>query len=163
MCLSLAVSNSTLPGRSVRLYAQCTRSSGSGLTTQYAPGSVLVIAFNLDNTTSTELALSDARSGAALPLSPRDEYRLSGPLPPPLPGSDTSCFFAPGYGPILPYLPSAICLNGELLYLRDGPAGPNSTLPFLNATVVTDGTPILLQPLSAAMFVLTGVNAAACQ
>jgi hypothetical protein len=158
------VTNGTVPGRSIRLYAKCARVNASGdFAPHYDPGSVLILAINLDNATSATVDLADAVSGSAIPLFPRDEYRFSGPLPAPLPGSDSSCFFAPGYGPKLPYLPSPLCLNGKLLYLSDGPNGPNTTLPFLHPISVNENTPVVMPPLSVAMFVLKGSNAPACR
>ena len=144
------------------MYAQCARTRPSLYAPQYSPGDMLILAINLDNTTSATVELTDSTNGGLISASPRDEYRFTGPLPPPLPGSDTNCFFSPGYGPKLPYMPSPICLNGELLYLIDGPAGPNSTLPSLQPNRVADGSPIVMPPLSVAMFILTESNASAC-
>jgi hypothetical protein len=58
------VTNSTLPGRSVRLYAQCARVNASGeYAPSYDPGAILVLAINLDNTTAATIELADAGTG----------------------------------------------------------------------------------------------------
>ena len=162
----LHVANSTAPGRLVRVYAHCARAWAAGaagrLVPEYAPGAVVLLAVNLDNATAASVQLVDA-SGASVALAPRDEFRLSGPMPAPLPGNDTACFFAPGFGPPMPYFPSALCLNGALLFLGDGPAGANTTLPALvPATVADAGAPLVLPPLSVGLFVLPDAAAPAC-
>ena len=162
----LRVENATAPGRRVRVYAHCARAWAAGaagrLVPAYAPGAVVLLAVNLDNATAAGVQLVDAATGAAVPLTPRDEYRLTGPMPAPLPGNDTACFFAPGFGPPMPYFPSPICLNGKLLYLGDGAAGPNTTLPALAPRAVAGDEPLILPPLSIALFVLPDAAVQAC-
>jgi hypothetical protein len=160
----LRVANSTAAGRAVRVYAHCARtwapSAPGRLVPVYPPGALVLLAVNLDNATAATVRVSDASSGALVALSPRDEFRLSGPLPAPLPGNDTSCFFAPGSGPPMHYFPSALCLNGRLLYLGAGPLGDNTTLPMLLPATATG--PLVLEPLSHALFVVPGAAAPAC-
>ena len=173
----LAVANSTTPGRSTRLYAQCARAwggagGGSGpakpprVVPSYPRGAVVLIVVNLDAnaTGGAEVVLADAATGAPVPLVPRDEFRFSGPLPAPLPGGDTTCVFAPQHG--LPYLPGASCMNGRLLYMGPTPgggAGANTTLPALvPASVTTPGTRLFVPPVFHGFFVLPEAAAAAC-
>jgi hypothetical protein len=163
----LAVANSTAPGRTLRVYAQCARSWGAGGgVPSYPRGSIVLIVVNLDaNATSgAEVVLTDAATGAPVPLVPRDEYRFSGPLPAPLPGHDASCFFQPQHG--LAYLPGASCLNGRLLYMGPAPGGgggANTTLPALApATVAEPGARLLVPPVFHGLFVLPNAAAPAC-
>lgn len=128
----------------------------------YPPGAVVLLLVNLDNVTGVELSMVDSGAGGApVQLTPRDEYVFTGQLPPPLP-NDTSCFFGP-QSHKLPYLPAAVCLNGQLLYLADGPDGLNSSVPALvPATVTGAGQPLRLDPLSVAFVVLPDAQAPAC-
>jgi hypothetical protein len=157
------VSNATAAGRHVRLYAHCARawapSAPGRLVPAYPPGALVLLAINLGNASAATVELSDAASGAQIATSPRDEYRLSGAMPAPLPGNDTSCVFAPD--PALRYFPSALCLNGQLLHLGAGPLGENTTLPLLQPSAGVTG-PLVLAPLTHAFFVIPGAAAPAC-
>lgn len=177
----LRVSNSTVPGRVVRVYAHCTKdwrsAPGRRLVPTYPPGAVTMLLINLDNSTSVEVSLVDPdRGGQAISLTPRDEYRFSGLMPAPFSaGNDTDCFFAAGYGPFTPNpkkgdkplplrnQPAAMCLNGKLLHLTDGPQGPNTTLPHLvPRSVGPNSGKLVLPALSYSMVVLPEANVAAC-
>jgi hypothetical protein len=157
------VLNATAPGRRVRVYAHCARAWAPGapgrLVPAYAPGALVLLAVNLDNATAATVELSDAASGAQIATAPRDEYRLSGAMPAPLPGNDTSCVFAPD--PVMRYFPSALCLNGKLLHLGAGPLGGNTSLPSLQPVAGVTG-PLVLPPLTHAFFVIPGAAAPAC-
>jgi len=173
----LAVANSTAPGRTLRVYAQCARAWAGGggdpappptarVAPAYPRGAVVLIVVNLDAnaTAGAEVVLADAATGAPVPLVPRDEWRFSGPLPAPLPGGDAACAFAPQHG--LPYLPGASCLNGRLLFMGPTPgggAGANTTLPALvPAAVTTPGTRLFVPPVFHGFFVLPNAAAPAC-
>lgn len=171
----LAIANSSALGRTLRVYAHCARSWGGGggsalppvrVVPAYPRGAVVIIVVNLDAnaTGGAEVVLTDAATGAPVPLVPRDEYRFSGPLPAPLPGSDAACAFGPQHG--LPYLPGASCVNGQLLYMGPTPgggAGANTTLPALvPVTVAAPGTRLLVPPVFHGLFVLPNAAAPAC-
>lgn len=163
----LGVSGSTEPSRSVRVYAHCARrwgatgdAGGTQLVPTYPPGAIVLLAINLDLQKQALLNLTDV-NGQPLSSVPRDEYRLSGRMPAPLPGNDTACAFGPQPHK-LPYLPEPTCLNGALLYLSDGPACINCTLPQLQPATVSVAGPIVLPPASVAVFVLPDAAAAAC-
>lgn len=160
----LQVTNSTSTGRTVRVYAHCARSMpGPRPVPTYQAGAVVVIAINFDWNNSATINLTDADTGAEVPLTPRDEYILtSGGMPPGLPGADPACAFGSQPRP-LPYLPPAVCVNGQLMFLADGPAGFNTTLPAVQPVTVTDPTAqLVLPPLGIGFFVLPQAGAAAC-
>jgi hypothetical protein len=183
----LGVVNSTTAGRVVRVYAHCTRKwSGVGGNNRaslgprvpsYPLGSVTLIVVNLSNDTSAQLQLANSSApggggSAPFPAAPRDEYWFSGAMPAGMPGNDTHCVWGPqddwvgdGEGGLrkLPYLPSPLCLNGQLLYLGNGPEGANTSLPELVPSSVTDpGQSIVVPPVTYGFVVLPSAGAAAC-
>jgi len=159
----LAVTNSTIAGRSLRVYAQCVRSlPGAAGVPTYPAGAIVLLAINFSLNETATVALEDAATGAAVPLTPRDEYRLSGRMPDGLPGDDSACAFGPQPRHLM-YLPPAVCVNGQLLYLADGPRGFNTTMPTVAPLTITDPTRLLqLQPLGLGFFVLPAAAAPAC-
>lgn len=159
----LAVANSTLPGRSLRVYVQCARSlPGAAGVPAYPPGALVLMAVNFDWNKTATITLEDA-AGAAVPMTPRDEYRLTGAMPAGLPGDDSAaCAFGPQPRHLM-YLPPAVCVNGQLLYLADGPRGYNTTMPIVSPVTVTDASqPLQLLPLALGFFVLPTAAAPAC-
>jgi heparanase len=165
----LGVVNSTEPGRVLRVYAHCARNvaggAGGGLVPAYKPGAAVLLFVNFDNTTSYSLTLA-AGGGGGVALAPRDEYVFSGSMPAGMPGNDTNCVWGSDGGggrKPPPYLPSPICLNGALLFMADGPLGPNSTMPQLVPHSVTDpSAPLVIAPVSYGFVVLPEANVPAC-
>ena len=162
----LEITNSTTPGRNLRLYAQCARQMTSVSTASmsvpvYPPGAVVLMAINFDLNNSASITLEDS-NGTSLPLTPRDEYRLTGSMPDGLPNDDTNCRFGTQPHKIM-YLPPPVCVNGQLLFLSDGPKGFNTTLPIVSPISITDPTQALsLPPLGLGFFVLNAAAAKAC-
>jgi len=53
------------------VYAQCARTNSGPYAPQYAPGDVLLLAINLDNSTAATLILDNADTGANIRLPTR--------------------------------------------------------------------------------------------
>ena len=116
----LAVANSTDFGRTLRVYAFCSRNISGG---------VAVVAINTEPHPATF-------TFSALPNTPRVEYQLTAP------GGNMSS--------------PDIELNGVVLELSGG------ALPHLGGHVVTDASPVTLQPTSYAILVFPEAAAPAC-
>jgi hypothetical protein len=118
------------------------------------------MAINFDLNNSASITLED--SNGTLPLTPRDEYRLTGSMPNGLPNDDPNCRFGTQPHKIM-YLPPPVCVNGQLLFLSDGPKGFNTTLPTVSPISITDPSQSLsLPPLGLGFFVLNEAAAKAC-
>jgi hypothetical protein len=161
----LNVVNSTTTGRSLRLYAQCARqvkSVSNNAAPVYPLGSVVLMIVNFDWNVSATITLEDISTGLDISLTPRDEYRLTGSMPDGLPNDDPNCLFGPQPHKLM-YLPPPVCVNGELLYLSDGPKGFNTTMPTVSPITITDPSQSLqLPPLGLGFFVLPNAKSNAC-
>lgn len=163
----LQVVNSTNIGRSLRLYAQCARqytenSDFNYKVPAYPLGAIVLMIVNFDMNNSATINLEDS-TGTEISLTPRDEYRLTGSMPEGFPNDDPSCIFVGPQPHKLMYLPPPVCVNGQLLYLSDGPRGFNTSMPTVTPVIVTDPTqPLQIPPLGLGYFVLPKAEAKAC-